>query len=355
MKRVGGLFDRAACFETLVAAARRAARGKHHKPEVASFLFHLETEALRLERELLQGSYRPGPYRSFRIRDPKPRLISAAPFRDRVVHHAVMAVLEPVLEARADAHSYACRKGKGTLAALRRTRRCAKSWPWFLKLDVAAFFASVDHGVLEALLRRILKDVRLLDLLVRIVETPVVAAASCRWSVPESKPGRGLAIGSLCSQHLANHYLAPLDRFVRQEVKPKAYIRYMDDMLLFEAGKGALREAAGRVAEYMTSALRLELNPRATLLAPVRQGIPFLGFQVFPGVVRLRPATLRRFVHKIRARIADLEAGDLEEDEAIRSLCSLVGHTMHADTLLLRRRIFARMSAGRGANRAPTG
>ncbi len=130
---MGRWFDEATEFWALRTAARRAARGGRSSAGTASFLCELETEVLTLQRELRSGSYQPGAFHVFPIREPKPRLISAAPFRDRVVHHALCAALEPTLEAEADPDSYACRRGKGTLAALRRIQAHTRSWPWFGK------------------------------------------------------------------------------------------------------------------------------------------------------------------------------------------------------------------------------
>jgi len=339
VRRAGRLFEDIASFPNLVLAARRAARGKRRRPEVAAFLFHLETEVLRLERELLGGAYRPGPYRTFWVRDPKQRLIAAAPFRDRVVHHAILRVVEPLFEARWDAHSHACRTGRGTRAALSDARRGCRRWRYFLKLDIRQFFRSIEHERLQALLARIFKDRRLLDLLGRIVRNPV----------PGDTPGSGLAIGNLCSQHFANVYLDPLDRFVRHEVKPGAYLRYMDDFVLFGDEKAALRCARERVGWFLGQKLGLRLNDRSSLLAPTQQGLPFLGFRFHPGVVRLRPATLRRFRRAARAHLRALAApGSDAAFDALKSLESLVGHVAQANTRLLRRGFFGTFHPGVG-------
>ncbi len=337
MRRVGNLLERIATFPNLVAAARRAARGKRQRPEVAAFLLHLEPEVLTLERQILDDRYRPGPYRAFWIRDPKQRLIAAAPFRDRVVHHAILRILEPVLEARWDAHSHACRKGRGTLAALLDARSGCRAWPWFLKLDVARFFQSVSHQRLAARLARIIKDRPLLALLDRIITNPV----------PGNPAGHGMAIGNLCSQHFANAYLDVLDRFVRHELKPRAYLRYMDDFVLFAETKVTLAPLEARIARFLDRRLGLHLNPRASLLAPVTQGLPFLGFRLYPGVVRLRPATLRRFWRKAHARLRTLALDDeAKATDALASLHSLFGHVAQANTRLLRRSMLAMMAPG---------
>lgn len=335
MKRIGGLFEHAIDFGNLRACARRAARGKTARAEVAGFLMDLETEVLRLQRELRDREYRPGPYRTFWVRDPKPRTISAAPFRDRVVHHAVCAALEPVLERYSICHSYACRKGKGTLAALGHARAIARRYPYFLKIDVRRFYETVDHGVLRALLRRRIKDRRLLALLDVIIDA----------GAPGSEPGKGLPIGNLTSQHLANLYLGALDHHIKERLRVRGYCRYMDDCLLGAHDRATLRRWHDRVREHLTEALCLALRGEATILAPVGEGVPWLGFRVWPHLVRLDPRSKRRFRARMREVDRRLRQGALDEDAAVRSATSLVGWAEHADTHRLRTSFVARLHA----------
>ena len=171
MKSHGGLFDGIVGVPNLERAATVAARGKRDKPEVARFLAEADVELPRLSLELATDSYRPRPYRQFRIRDPKPRTISCADFRDRVVHHAVCDVTGPLLERRFVFESYACRVGKGAHRAAARAQELARRYRYFLKLDVAGFFDSVDHSILLDLLGRSFREKRLLNLLEVIVRS----------------------------------------------------------------------------------------------------------------------------------------------------------------------------------------
>jgi hypothetical protein len=326
MKRAGNLFEGVVDFGALGAAARRAARRKRLTREAAHFLLELEPEVLALERELARGTYRPGGYRTFEVRDPKPRTISAAPFRDRVVHHALCAGLEPVLEGYAIGGSYACRRGKGTLAAIERAQVLARRHPWFLKLDVRRYFETVDHAVLEALLRRKLKDRRLLALCDRVIEA----------GAPGSEPGKGLPIGNLTSQHFANFYLGALDHHVVQLVRPGAYVRYMDDLLLLGADKATLRIAEAQVTAFLAERLGLEIKREASRLAPVSTGVPFLGFRVWPRLVRLDAPRARRFRRRMRCLEQRHEAGALDEAAWARSAAGLCGWAEHADTVAFR-------------------
>ena len=292
MKRFGGLFDAVVSYGNLIAAARRAARAKARSVEVARFLCELEVEVLALQRELLAGVYRPGAYRTFTITDPKVRQITVAPFRDRVLHHAVCGIMEPFFERLFIHDSYACRRGKGTLRAVSRAQRFCRRSEYYLKLDVRSFFHSVSHDVLLGLLRRRFKDGRLSALVEVIVRHPV----------PNCLPGRGMPIGNLTSQHFANYYLDALDQFVVDTLQRDSYIRYMDDMVLFAGDKAALWRLRGEVDGFLAERLELGLKHEATRLAPVWQGLPFLGRRIYPGLVRIRRQNLRRSLQRWRRR-----------------------------------------------------
>ncbi len=326
MKRHNHLFAKIVTFENLLLAARKAARGKSGKPMVARFLYYLEDELFSLQDELSLGTWQPRGYRVFQINDPKPRRISAADFRDRVVHHAVFNILEPILDRRLIHDTWACRKGKGSHGAVARARFFAGKYPYFLKCDIRRYFDSVDHGILKTLVRGIIKDKRLLHLLDTIID----------HSAPGSLPGKGLPIGNLSSQHFANLYLGELDRCLQERLGVKAYVRYMDDMLLFGAGKKELWRLLARVEEFLYHDLALELKPAATIVAPVTEGIAFLGFRVYPGVTRLQRKTERRFRRKLRAGEDAYLAGKIDVEQLAVSVQGAVAHISHADTGRLR-------------------
>jgi len=329
MKRQAGLFERINTFRNLLQAARQAARGKREKLAVAYFEFHLERELLTLQEELQTLSYRPGSFFTFEICDPKRRAICAAPFRDRVVHHAICNVLEPVFERRLIFDTYACRPGKGAHAAIGRAQQFARQYRYFLKCDVRHYFERVDHAVLKALLARLFKDIPLLTLLNRIID----------HAPPGAAPGKGLPIGNLTSQHFANLYLGELDHHLKERLQVKGYLRYMDDLLLFADDKPTLHQWLAAIGRFLQDNLRLELKEKATVLAPVTEGIPFLGLRIYPGVLRLNQRTLRRFCRKVRGRERAYRAGRLDLATLTQSVASLYAHVAHADTLPLRRRL----------------
>lgn len=330
MKRATQLFDKVVAFDNLLLASHKAARSKRHKIRVAHFLFHLEKELLQLQDELQSGTYCPRAYHHFDIKDPKPRRISAADFRDRVVHHAVCNVLEPVFERRLIYDTWACRVGKGTHAAVYRAQAFSRHYRYFLKCDIRRFFESVDHTMLKALLTRIIKDKPLLDLLTTVIDTPVIG----------HQVGKGLPIGNLTSQHFANQYLGELDHYLKERLRCPAYLRYMDDFLLFAPDKPTLHRYLQQLETFLQQQLMLELKPTATLLAPVSEGIPFLGFRIFPHMIRLQTKTLQRFRSNLKALRHQWVAGQLTEEELSLSVSGMMAHIAHADTKGLRQALW---------------
>lgn len=331
MRRVGGLFERIVAFENLLAAERRAARGKRDRTAVQRFEFHLERELIQLQDELRGGRYQPGPFVTFEVQDPKRRAICAAPFRDRVVHHAVCDLLEPVFERRSIHDSYACRKGRGTHSAIARAQSFTRRWPFVLKLDVRRFFASVDHAVLRALLGRLFKEPALIDLLDRIIAA----------GPPDADPGIGLPIGNLTSQHFANLYLGELDHWLKDRLAVPGHLRYMDDCLIFGEDKAGLHELHAAVRDFLDQRLRLALKSIPSPVTPVTEGVGFLGYRVYPGTIRLNQRTRGRFSRQVRVLEQAHVSGRIGLEELCNRAASLYAHVGHADSYRLRRRLWA--------------
>ena len=311
MKTHRYLWNQIVAPENLFAAAAKAAKGKRSRPDVASFLWDLEAEVFALHHELEEGSYQHGPYREFHVYERKPRVISAAPFRDRVVHHALCNVIQPIFERGLIEDSYACREGKGTHKAVARFEQFQRRFRYVLKCDVARFFESVDHGVLKALLRRWIACRRTLDLCDTIIS---------------SKP-KGLPIGNLTSQFWANVYLDPLDQFIKQELRARGYLRYCDDFVLFSDSREQLWRWLAE-AEARLEALRLGVNWHVTRLCRSTEAVSFLGFRCTRGSRRLtRPTVMRA---KRRWRHMRVSGGAVDSRRA--SLVSWLGHAKWAAT-----------------------
>jgi RNA-directed DNA polymerase len=335
------LFEEICSFENLLAAAQAAMRGKRSRPPAAAFFARIETELIALQEELLAGTYRPGSYHYFYIHDPKTRRVAAAPFRDRVVHHAIVRVLEPIFEGRFIEDSFACRKGKGTHAAMHRAHHFTKRYDYVLKCDIAQYFPSMDHAVLRGLLQRVIVDERLLDLLDRILDSHCDGTRQAwepggdLFSVHKRK--RGLPIGNLTSQFFANIYLNPLDHFVKHELRVKGYLRYVDDFLLFGNDRDLLR-AQGRVVREQVEALHLSIHPDKYRLLPTTKGVDFVGFVLFyNGRRRLRKENVRRFQRRMQIRMADARAGKTNYIDVRHSMQSWIAHAAHAQSWNLRR------------------
>jgi hypothetical protein len=345
MKRIGNLYLRIWDFENLLEAARRARRGKRSRPDVAAFHFGLEGQLFSLQEELQAKSYTPGPYRAFYIRDPKRRLISAAPYRDRVVHHALCQVIEPIFERGFIHTSFANRVNKGTHAALEEATRLARRYRYVLKCDIEKYFPSIDHALL---VERIARKIKCRDTL-WLVET-ILRHSNPQEEVIRYFPGddlftpqerrRGIPIGNLTSQFFANIYLDGFDHFVKQELRRPAYLRFADDFLIFGDSPAELRGLLGRIGEHLAT-LRLCPHPRKCHVMPVRCGVPFLGWQVYPDHRRLRRTTGVRIQRRLRELVEEHRAGRIGWDRVRASVTSWFGHLKHGDTWGLRRRLFA--------------
>ncbi|MBK7963826.1 MAG: RNA-dependent DNA polymerase [Bdellovibrionales bacterium] len=330
MKRLANLYPKIVTFENLLLAAKRATRGKKAKNSVISFAFNLENELILLKQQLESHSYRPRPYSQFEVKEPKVRKICSSDFRDRVVHHAICNFLEPIIERRSIFDSYACRNGKGAHLAVSRCQEFSRKFKYYLKCDIKKFFESIDHQILKNILQRMIKDSDLFWLLDIIID----------HKVPGNADGKGLPIGNLTSQHFANLYLGELDHLIKDRIGIKGYIRYMDDFICFADSKKELWNLLSKIDEFVTQALALELKAKVTQIAPVSEGIPFLGFRVFPQIIRIKRENLSRMKNKIRSREIQFKKGHISERDLINSVGSIVAHVSHVNSLSIRRSIF---------------
>jgi retron-type reverse transcriptase len=329
-------------FENLLKAYRKAARGKRSKPSVALFEYHLEENLFELQTELREGSYQPGAYINFYIHDPKHRLISAAPFRDRVVHHALINIMGPIYERKFIFDSYANRKGKGSHRALDRATTYMRRFDYVLPLDVRQYFPSIDHAILLDILRQTFDDQQLMALAALILEegkdvhthTYDMVYFAGDDLLAMMRP-RGLPIGNMTSQFWANVYLNGLDHYIKRVLGCKAYIRYVDDMPLFANNKKTLHQWRAAVIEYLAS-LRLTIHEECAQPRPCERGLPFLGFQLFADHRRLKrrnPVNARRRIKRLSEEYGQ---GDVELSQVKSSIQSWIAHAEHGDTWGLR-------------------
>jgi len=348
MKTYGNLWSQVVSWENLFAAYQKCRRRKRSKPAAAAFDFQWESNLLDLQRELMAGTYAPGRYRHFWVREPKLRKISAAPFRDRVVHHAVVRVLEPIFERRFIHDSYACRVGKGTHRALHRAQRFLRRYAYYLKTDIVRFYPSVDHEVMFAVLAQHISDKPLLELVAKVLasgdgvfeDEPPADILAGGGAVSAHRP-HGLPIGNLTSQFFANVLLDQVDHFVKEELRAPGYVRYADDMVLFAGDKTALWEWRDAMSDRL-SGLRLHLHQHKTYVRRATAGLKFLGFVLTRDTRRVQQSGLKRFNQRLR-RLRWLKAQHLIRPQDIaRSFQAWLGHIESANSAGIRRAIWKR-------------
>ncbi len=345
MKRYGNLYPKILEFDNILLAARKAQKGKRFRDNVLDFNYNLETELIKIQKELTDKNYQPGAYRTFHLRSPKSRLISAAPYRDRVVHHALCNIIVPIFERTFISDSYANREGYGTHRALRRFTEFARSSRYVLQCDIRKYFPSIDHEILKQLIRRKIKCQDTLWLIDKIIDN-----SNEQEEVIHYFPGddlltplqrrHGLPIGNLTSQWMANIYLSGLDHFVKEEIKAPKYVRYVDDYALFSDDKEFLAQARLAIEEYLVK-LRLKIHPIKSQLFETKHGASFLGFRIFPDRIRVRNSNLHRARRRLKRLQTDYAQGKINWQDVKQSLNSWVAHLEHGDTWQLRKKIFS--------------
>lgn len=283
MKRSKINIEDIAAYHNLVSAFYKAAKGKRERSGTQAFLRDFDLNVLKLREDILSGKAPVGKYHRFTIFDPKKRTIHAACFPDRVLHHAVINFIGPVLERALVPSTFACRPGKGPLAAVHWVRHCMRRFPWYVKVDIKRYFDSIDHALLEDLLKRRLKGEEALNLVAAIIHSY------------RTQPGKGLPIGSLTSQHFANYYLDGLDRFLLEELKVSAHARYMDDFIWWCPDRSTAKKCRMAVEQWLFHHRSLHLNENRQLNRS-SCGVTFCGFRVFPGIILLSKRKRKRYV-----------------------------------------------------------
>ncbi len=334
MKTHKNLYPKVWDFENLLIAARKAQRGKRREPDVYAFNAQLEKNLLRLQEELRNRTWTPGVYRDFYVYEPKKRLVSAAPYEDRVVHHALYRVLEGVWEPIFIDDSYACRVGKGTHAAANRYTQFSRKANYVLKCDISRYFEHVDHGILLGEVSRYVKD----DGILWLVET-ILRSNDAR---PAAAPGCGIPIGNLTSQFFANVYLNGFDHWVKEELRHRFYIRYVDDFVVLADDKAVLHDAFRRI-ESKLGEIGLTVHPRKRSVFPVSEGCDFMGYRIWPDHRRLRPKTGYHSRRKLACLARKYKDGELTLDRMHTSIASWIGHVKHADTWGLRKAVLEKI------------
>ena len=302
MKRKNYLFEKIIDYNNIRLAFLKAIRGNRSSSSVINYCQNVDKNLVNLREKLTVLDCGWGGYKSFLISDPKLRTISTAPFEQRIMHHAIMNILEPIFERPMIYHSYACRKGKGTHTAVLYAFKKCKTNPYFLKLDIKKYFDSIDHEILKIQLRRLIKDIKVLTLLDGIIDSY------------ETTKEKGVPIGNLTSQFFANMYLACLDHYILEKLHPSSYCRYMDDFVLWSSSHKQLKDNYLKINEYVNKNLKLTLKP--PVFGKSVNGLPFLGFLIKEKGIYLLQKSKRRVKERMLEITALFNQNNITEEKA---------------------------------------
>lgn len=329
MRKIRDLYPTIICKENLYRSAYTASKGRRYRDTTADFNFHLEEEIACLHRELSTDAYHHGKYRVFTIYEPKERRIAAASFRDRVVHHALHDVIEPIIDKTFIYDSYACRKNKGTHKAVDRAQKFLRANAFCFHGDIKKFFPSINHDILKALLRKRIVDRKLLRLLDEIIDSALgIFDAGGR--------SKGLPIGNLTSQFFANLYLNELDYFIKFDLRRKFYLRYMDDFLILGNDKKELLEIREKTETFLKNRVDLALQEGKSQVYKTTHGIKFLGVRIYRDYRRLTSDNVRRFKKRLKKFACLFENDKMKANEICDSVRCWTAHSKSANTRALR-------------------
>ena len=329
------MYNELCSLENLEFAFRRARKGKSLKPYVIEFEKNLAGNLRQLQEELLSLSYKPFPLKAFIISDPKTRKISKSHFRDRVVHHALCNIIEPIFQKSFIHDSFANQKGKGTLKAIERLDRFKRKVSLnnsgmchLLKSDIKHYFETVDHEIMLGILRRKISDGRIMQLIQCILE-----------NYKSKTEGKGMPLGNLTSQFFANVYLNELDQFVKHELRAKYYIRYVDDFIILHKDKMALEYFKANINKFLRENLALELHPSKTRIFTLQNGIDFLGFRIFFHHKLIRKKNIKKFERKFSELKNLHKCGIISREKAVEKFEGWLAYASHANTYKYRRNL----------------
>jgi len=345
MKTYRNLYKKLYSFQNLHEAYQNAVKRKTSSKEVQEFQKHWRFHLCNLLRELKTKTYFPKPLQKFVLRDPKTRVICVSAFRDRVVHHALVNILQPIFEPRFIYDSYASRRGKGMLKALQRfdefkkkvskngklipnARNTNEVCGFVLKADIKHYFETVDKELLVQILKRYVKDETVLWLTRIILD-----------NYSSEVHGKGMPLGNWTSQFFANVYLNELDQFVKHELKIKYYIRYVDDFVIFSDSKEELSVCKEKINLFLKKNLELELHPDKCSIIPLRRGVTFLGFRIFYQYKIVRQRNIKKIKKKLAGLLQEYEHSLLNVQDILNVLHGWNGYAKIGNTYQLRKEL----------------
>lgn len=369
MKTHKNLFTQVCSFQNLLSAYKKAKIGARKNDEFYDFYLDLENKLLELSEQLQTQTYQPEKYRYFEIYEPKQRTISVASFTDRIVHHAIVNILEPIYEKLFIYHSYATRKNKGTHKAVFTAQNFLQKNNWFLKTDIQKYFDNINHQILFEIISRKISDKKLLHLIEKIINnskghavstaqelqlqlyrkvTATSVAPFCFSNIAQMSATKvavtnsGLPIGNLTSQFFANVYLNELDYFVKHNLKQKFFIRYMDDFVIFNNNnKQILKNILPEIENFLAEKLNLKLKPKSVVINQHTNGLSFLGTRIFRSTIRIKPENLKRIAKNLNKKIYLFHKNKLSEDKLSETCNCYKSFFENYNTNSIKRIIFA--------------
>jgi len=296
------MYSKICDLQNIYSAYLKARSCKRYKHEILKYTKDLENQLILINKELHDKTYKHGKYYEFIVNDSKKRVIQVAPFKDRIIHHSLCNIIEPIFDKKFIYDSYACRKEKGSHKAINRLRKFIRSIKdrnnfenyegiYYLKCDIVKYFNSINRDILFRLIIKSIKDQSTLWLIEKIINSYT----------------SGLPIGNLTSQLFANIYLHELDFFVKNKLRCKYYIRYMDDFIILDVDKQKLKNNYLLIKEFVYNELKLKIDDQKTILSLANLGITFLGFQIFPYILLLKINTIKRFVKKTKKQMSHFQ------------------------------------------------
>jgi RNA-directed DNA polymerase len=319
MRRTRISLDDIISYENMCHAAFNAAKAKRRRPDVIGFFSDFDENIQRLQKDILLGIAPYGNYRKMIINDPKKRIIHAPSFEDRIAHHAIMNYMGPPLETAMVPEAYACRKGKGPLMAVEKVRKNLKKYPVYAKIDIRKYFDSIDHDCLVKLLLKKFKGHCIPELIRRILGSY------------QTQPGKGLPIGTLTSQYFANYYLDGLDRYLLEDLKALALVRYMDDIIWWNDDTQRARSGLNSVREFLSRHRGLAIKD-SIQVQKSEKGVTFCGFRIRPQALRLTRRKKKRYVARKFFWEKEYLSNRISIEELQRNYSSVFSIISHADS-----------------------
>ena len=318
MKRLKITLEQVANYNNLILATHKAAKSKRDRDEVRAFMGDLNHQITELRYRILHQEAPIGQFKSFSIKDPKPRIIHAACFADRVLHHAVMNLAAPKFESIMIPHSYACLPGKGALAAVLQVQQYVRRFPWFVKFDIEHYFPNISHSLLMSDLKKIFKGQDFLQLLQNII------------SSYSYTPGQGLPIGALTSQYFANYHFHSVDLWLNHHKAIRAYVRYMDDGVFWTTFKSQAIDVCQQVIQHIKETKRLKVKASYQINRSV-QGITYCGYRILPQTLRLTTRRKRRYLERRDYWESQFILGNIDEFTLQQAMASVQSTVVHAN------------------------